>query len=85
MAASTSAARAVPRTAWTASHVRGAPASASTGTSTVGVWRTVLDDRLTIACADGAIRPVLVQRAGRSVTTTEELLRGFPIASGTRL
>ena len=44
-----------------------------------------VDDRLTIACADGAIRPTLVQRAGRGVTTTDELLRGFPVPSGTQL
>lgn len=49
-----------------------------------GAGETV-DDRLTIACGDGAIRPVLVQRAGRGVTSAEELLRGFPIASGTAL
>jgi methionyl-tRNA formyltransferase len=44
---------------------------------------TVLDGALAIACADGAIRPMLVQRAGRDVTTTAELLRGFPIPPGT--
>ncbi|MDB5695629.1 MAG: methionyl-tRNA formyltransferase [Sphingomonas bacterium] len=44
-----------------------------------------VDDRLTIACGDGAIRPTLVQRAGRGVTTAEELLRGFPVPTGTRL
>jgi methionyl-tRNA formyltransferase len=45
----------------------------------------VLDDSLTIACAVDAIRPSLVQRAGRGVMTPEELLRGFPIAPGTIL
>ncbi|MBB4154102.1 methionyl-tRNA formyltransferase [Sphingomonas jinjuensis] len=45
----------------------------------------VIDDRLTIACGDGAIRPTLVQRAGRGVVATDELLRGFPVAVGTRL
>ena len=45
----------------------------------------VVDDQLTIGCADGAIRPTLVQRAGRGVTTAGELLRGFPIPAGTRL
>ena len=49
-----------------------------------GAGETV-DDRLTIACGDGAIRPGLVQRAGRGVTSAEELLRGFPIPAGTRL
>lgn len=38
-----------------------------------------------IACAEGAIRPLLVQRAGRGVMTAQELLRGFPIPAGTRL
>ncbi len=47
-----------------------------------GTGETV-DDGLTIACGDGAIRPTLVQRAGRGVTTTEDMLRGFPIPSGT--
>ena len=46
---------------------------------------TVIDDALTIACATGAIRPTLVQRAGRGVTSASELLRGFPIPPGTRL
>jgi methionyl-tRNA formyltransferase len=38
-----------------------------------------------IACSEGAIRPILVQRAGRGVMTSEELLRGFTIPAGTRL
>jgi len=46
---------------------------------------TTVDDALTIACGDGAIRPTLVQRAGRGVTSTAELLRGFPVRSGTQL
>ena len=45
----------------------------------------VIDDALTIACADGAIRPIRVQRAGRGVMTANELLRGFAIPKGTRL
>ena len=45
----------------------------------------VLDDRLTIACAEGALRPVTVQRAGRGVSSVEDLLRGFAVPAGTRL
>ncbi|WP_066806584.1 methionyl-tRNA formyltransferase [Sphingomonas asaccharolytica] len=45
----------------------------------------VLDGQLTIACAKGAIRPLAVQRAGRGVMTSNELLRGFFIDIGTRL
>ncbi len=46
---------------------------------------TVIDERLTIACALGAIRPTLVQRAGRGVMPVDELLRGFAIPIGTQL
>ena len=45
----------------------------------------VVDAALTIACGDGALRPTLVQRAGRSVTSAGELLRGFSIPSGSEL
>lgn len=45
---------------------------------------TVLDG-LGIACGEGAIRPLRVQRAGRGTMTAEELLRGFAIPAGTRL
>jgi methionyl-tRNA formyltransferase len=45
----------------------------------------VLDADLTIACGEGAIRPTLVQRAGRGVTSAADLLRGFSIPAGTLL
>ncbi len=45
----------------------------------------VLNGDLTIACEEGAIRPILVQRAGRGVTSATDLLRGFPIPPGTRV
>jgi methionyl-tRNA formyltransferase len=45
----------------------------------------VLDSQLTIACGERAIRPLAVQRAGRGVMTSNELLRGFSIDIGTRL
>jgi len=45
----------------------------------------VLDDDLTIACEVGSLRPTRVQRAGRGVMDTAELLRGFPVPVGTRL
>lgn len=45
----------------------------------------VLDDQLTIACGEGALRPMTVQRAGRGVSSAEDLLRGFAIPVGTRL
>lgn len=44
---------------------------------------TILDDRLTIACADGAIRPRIIQRAGRPAMPLDDFLRGFAVAPGT--
>ena len=45
----------------------------------------VLDDCLNIACAEGYVRPLKVQRAGKDAMTAGELLRGFPIPAGTIL
>lgn len=45
----------------------------------------VADDHLKIACGERAIRPILIQRPGRSRMRTEELLRGFPIPKGAQL
>jgi methionyl-tRNA formyltransferase len=45
----------------------------------------VLDNRLTIRCGSGAIRPTLVQRAGKGAMSVEEMLRGFAIPKGTVL
>ncbi len=46
---------------------------------------TILDDRLTIATSDGALRPTLVQRAGKPAMPTAALLNGWRIAPGTRV
>jgi methionyl-tRNA formyltransferase len=46
---------------------------------------TVLDDRCTIACREGAIRILELQRAGRQAMTAEEFLRGTPLEPGMRL
>ena len=50
-----------------------------------GTPGAVLDEVLTIGCGSGSIHPRLVQRAGRGVMTTAELLNGFPIPPGTQL
>ncbi len=50
-----------------------------------GAPGTVLDEELTIACGEGALRPTLVQRAGRPAMETAALLRGRAIAAGTVL
>jgi len=39
----------------------------------------VLDDRLTIACGEGSVRIVELQRAGRQPMSAEEFLRGTPL------
>ncbi len=52
------------------------------GHGTPGV---TLDDILTVACGTGAVRLLEVQRAGRGSVLTEEFLRGFQVAKGTRL
>lgn len=58
---------------------------AATASDDSGTAGEVLDDRLTVACATGAIRPSLVQRAGRGAMAPADLLRGFAITAGTRL
>ncbi|WP_298286781.1 methionyl-tRNA formyltransferase [Novosphingobium sp.] len=50
-----------------------------------GAAGVVLDDVLTIACATGAIRPTLIQRAGRPAMDVAALLRGRAIVAGTKL
>jgi methionyl-tRNA formyltransferase len=50
-----------------------------------GAPGTVLDDRLTIACGEGAVRLIEVQRAGRQPMKAEEFLRGVQVAKGTAL
>ncbi len=50
-----------------------------------GAPGAVLDDCLTIACGDGAVRLIEVQRAGGRVVDTAEFLRGSKLVTGERL
>ena len=50
-----------------------------------GAPGTVLDDKFTVACGEGAVRLTQVQRAGKQPMMAEEFLRGTPLQSGTRL
>ena len=50
-----------------------------------GAPGTALDGSLTIACGDGAVRLVKVQRAGRQPMAAEEFLRGTKVDPGVRL
>lgn len=45
---------------------------------------TVTDDRLAIQTGEGALRPLVLQRAGKQALDLETFLRGFPIPSGAR-
>jgi methionyl-tRNA formyltransferase len=49
-----------------------------------GIPGEILDDRLTIACGEAALRPTRLQRAGKAAMTTPEFLRGFPLPEGAR-
>ena len=50
-----------------------------------GAPGTVLDDRLTIACGDGAVRILSLQPAGKRAMPADEYLRGARVAPGTVL
>jgi methionyl-tRNA formyltransferase len=55
------------------------------GIDASGAPGEVLDDSLNIAAGSGYIRPLRVQRAGKSAMPPGELLRGFAIPKGTTL
>ncbi len=50
-----------------------------------GAPGTVLDDNLTIACGDGAVRLLEIQRAGKQPMKAQDFLRGTAVAPGTVL
>jgi methionyl-tRNA formyltransferase len=45
----------------------------------------LLDDALTVACGEGAIRILRAQREGKGPQDAEVFLRGFPLAAGGKL
>lgn len=47
-----------------------------------GAAGSVLDNDLTIACADKAVRPTIIQKAGRPKMTLAEFLNGSAISKG---
>ncbi len=51
----------------------------------VGAPGTVLDDRLSVACGEGVLQLLELQREGRRALDREAFLRGMPVAKGTRL
>ena len=44
-----------------------------------------LDDALTVACSEGAVRLLQLQRAGKKPMPANDVLRGFPVKAGTQL
>ena len=46
---------------------------------------TVVDDQLTVACGEAALRPVILQRAGKPAMPAADFLRGRPVPQGTVL
>ena len=45
----------------------------------------LIDDRLTVACGEGALRLLKLQRAGKAALAAEDFQRGFRLAPGTAL
>lgn len=50
-----------------------------------GTPASVIDDRLTIACGERALRALRLQRAGRGSVDAAAFLRGYPLPPGTAL
>ena len=63
-------------------RVKALDASLAAGAGAPG---DVLDDQLTIACGQGAVRLVKLQREGRAPLAAAEFLRGNPVTTGARL
>ena len=50
-----------------------------------GAAGAVLDDALTVACGEGAVQLLRLQRAGKGAQDADVFLRGFPVAEGAQL
>ena len=50
-----------------------------------GAAGQAIDERLLIACGEGAVRLLQVQREGKGAQDVETFVRGFPVPAGTRL
>ncbi|CAN7148370.1 methionyl-tRNA formyltransferase [Neorhizobium sp. LjRoot104] len=75
--------------AWFEAEINGKPERVKVLLSEVGEGRgepgTVLDDALTVACGEGTIRLLKLQKAGAKPLAAAEFLRGTPLGPGTRL
>lgn len=43
---------------------------------------TLVGSQFTVACGQGSLQPLIVQRAGKSATACDAFLRGFPLQAG---
>jgi methionyl-tRNA formyltransferase len=60
-------------------------AAAALAEATAAPPGTVLDERMTIACGAGALRPLRLQRPGRAALDVDAFLRGYAVAPRTQL
>jgi methionyl-tRNA formyltransferase len=75
--------------AWFEAEINGKPERIKVLASAIGEGRgaagEVLDDTLTIACGDGAVRLIRLQKAGGKPLDAADFLRGTSLPKGTRL
>ncbi len=62
-----------------------APVLVSEVVEAAGAPGMVIDERLTIACGEGALRALRLQRAGRGSLDAAPFLRGYPLPAGVAL
>ncbi len=70
------------RFAFRGEHIRVGAAAVETGGGPPG---SVLDDHAAIACGEGVLRLLRLQRPGRAAMDAAAFLRGFPLPAGTDL
>ncbi|WP_294620659.1 methionyl-tRNA formyltransferase [uncultured Roseovarius sp.] len=71
--------------AWTEADGQRIRLLASTLAEGQGSPGDILDDTLTVACGDGAIRLLRLQRAGKGAQDAETFLRGMALPAGSKL
>jgi methionyl-tRNA formyltransferase len=71
--------------AWTEADGQRIKLLASTITEGQGTPGEILDETLTVACGDGAIRLLRLQRAGKGAQDADGFLRGMALPAGTKL
>lgn len=70
--------------AWTEMMGQRVKLLASTPAQGQGTAGETLDEMLTVACENGAVKLLRLQRAGKGAQDSETFLRGWPVAKGTQ-